>query len=696
MPTKAQQKVKQGGPVVKAPSKQGKSKKSKEEEEGTEMGDGDDWVQPRTLVKPEDQLELTDAELKEEFTRILTANNPHAPQNIVRYSFKERVYKPVGTLDQLAVHFAVDGNLLHRESDEARRQQLRGAPPVSEVEVGERLTDGGETLSPNRGEGGEVKSQDDEEEEEAKETKVASKSEQKLTNQFNFSERASQTFNNPLREKSSQTEPPPRAIFSATVNQWEVYDAYVEELKRQEKIKEKQQQKGGGGGRRDEGGPRAPKKFTLVETQGDDITKVAMAAKIIERMVNQNTFDDIAQDFRYFEDASDEYREQDGTLLPLWRFQCEQARRLTVTALCWNPCYHDLFVVGFGSYEFQKQGRGALVVFTLKNPSFPEFVFTTESGVMGVDMHGARPHLVAAGLYDGTVAVYNLAAPMDAQPSHRSSARSGKHTDPVWQVKWQRDDLDNNLNFFSVSSDGRVASWTLIKNELLCMDVVKLSAEEGQAAPLGEDPVLETLSSGTSFDFHRQIDHMFLVGTEEGTILKCSKAYSSQFLDTYEAHHMAVEAVRWNPFHTRVFASCSADWSLKIWEHTSKAPVFTFDLGAAVGDVAWAPYSSTVFAAVTADGKVHVFDVNVNKYEALCTQSVSTKKHTKLTHVAFNPSQPVLIIGDDRGVVSSLKLSPNLRRMPKEKKGQETARGPEAETAKLERLLALIREPDGK
>ena len=40
---------------------------------------------------------------------------------------------------------------------------------------------------------------------------------------------------------------------------------------------------------------------------------------------------------------------------------------------------------------------------------------------------------------------------------------SGKHTDPVWQVRWQKDDLDNNLNFFSVSSDGRVVSWTLIK-----------------------------------------------------------------------------------------------------------------------------------------------------------------------------------------------------------------------------------------
>lgn len=34
-------------------------------------------------------------ELKEELTRILTANNPHAPQNIVRYSFKDRQYKQV-------------------------------------------------------------------------------------------------------------------------------------------------------------------------------------------------------------------------------------------------------------------------------------------------------------------------------------------------------------------------------------------------------------------------------------------------------------------------------------------------------------------------------------------------------------------------------------------------------------------------
>ena len=43
--------------------------------------------------KPDDQLELTEKELREEHTRILTANNPSAPQNIVRYSFKVRPFE---------------------------------------------------------------------------------------------------------------------------------------------------------------------------------------------------------------------------------------------------------------------------------------------------------------------------------------------------------------------------------------------------------------------------------------------------------------------------------------------------------------------------------------------------------------------------------------------------------------------------
>ena len=49
--------------------------------------------------------------------------------------------------------------------------------------------------------------------------------------------------------------------------------------------------------------------------------------------------------------------------------------------------------------------------------------------------------------------------------------------------------------------------------------------------------------------------------------------------------------------------------------------MFTFDLNSVVGDIAWSPYAATVLAAVTADGKIHVFDLSINKYEPLCVQS---------------------------------------------------------------------------
>lgn len=123
-------------------------------------------------------------------------------------------------------------------------------------------------------------------------------------------------------------------------------------------------------------------------------------------------------------------------------------------------------------------------------------------------------------------------------------------------------------------------------------------------------------------------------------------------------------------------------------------PIFVYDLGSAVGDVVWAPYSSTVFAACTADGKVYVYDLNVNKYEPLAEQIVVQKKRTKLTHIAFNPRYPILLAGDDRGNITSLKLSPNLRKKPKVKKGQEVPDGTEAEITKLDKILAQIRDPD--
>lgn len=75
---------------------------------------------------------------------------------------------------------------------------------------------------------------------------------------------------------------------------------------------------------------------------------------------------------------------------------------------------------------------------------------------------------------------------------------------------------------------------------------------------------------GTAFDFHKQKNYLFLVGTEEGKVHVCSKAYTSHFIDSIDAHNMAVYKVSWNHYHPKIYITCSADWNVKIWEMGGK------------------------------------------------------------------------------------------------------------------------------
>ena len=48
---------------------------------------------------------------------------------------QERQYKQISSVDQLAIHFALDGNMLHKESDEAKRQRARLGLPEGMMPV---------------------------------------------------------------------------------------------------------------------------------------------------------------------------------------------------------------------------------------------------------------------------------------------------------------------------------------------------------------------------------------------------------------------------------------------------------------------------------------------------------------------------------------------------------------------------------
>lgn len=126
---------------------------------------------------------------------------------------------------------------------------------------------------------------------------------------------------------------------------------------------------------------------------------------------------------------------------------------------------------------------------------------------MCLDFHPKTPALLAVGLYDGTVLVYDIRN-RSKKPIYTSTVRTQKHTDPVWQVRWNPDVTKHN--FFSISSDGRVMNWSLMKNKLEPEEVFRLRL----VGKNEEESTLIGLACGLCFDFSKFDSFTFLVGTE--------------------------------------------------------------------------------------------------------------------------------------------------------------------------------------
>lgn len=90
----------------------------------------------------------------------------------------------------------------------------------------------------------------------------------------------------------TQTVPPPRSTFGANVVQWTIYDSYNEDYARQlrEKEREKEKEKKPGLQKREEM-KRKDDKSKITEEYNK---KYFQKCQVLERMVNQNIYDEIA------------------------------------------------------------------------------------------------------------------------------------------------------------------------------------------------------------------------------------------------------------------------------------------------------------------------------------------------------------------------------------------------------------------
>ncbi|XP_072130795.1 dynein axonemal intermediate chain 4 isoform X2 [Mobula birostris] len=358
-------------------------------------------------------------------------------------------------------------------------------------------------------------------------------------------------------------------------------------------------------------------------------------------------------------------------LQPLWAFTCRLTKGHNVSCMVWNKHNLDLLAVGYGSFGYKEQNGGLICCWSLKNPMWPERIYHCESGVTALDFSSDSPNLLAVGFYNGLVAIYNVRNSENGLLLD-SSNDMNKHIGPVWQLKWTEQDRNSKGDekegtLFSIAADGRIAKWTLAKG-LESSDLMRIKRTSVQTAKKiitdkekKSEASISRQAPGMCFDFHPKETNIYLAGTEEGYIHKCSCSYNEQFLETYGVHKGPVYKIAWSPFSHDTFLSCSSDWSIHLWSQEIVRPVlrFTSTVTKAVHSITWSPKSATVFGAVNED-RVEIWDLSVNILDPIiiypATEGIS------LTTILFAKNTNCVLVGDSNGQVTVYQLnnmSPN-------------------------------------
>nr|CAH0098947.1 unnamed protein product [Daphnia galeata] len=562
-------------------------------------------------------------------------------------------------------------------------------------------------------------------------------------NHFSYCDRATQTTVPPVRSNAIQTEAPPRVSFTSLTNAWIIYDAYHQDLAAQQHKIQQQALINSAAEVVNKGGAPSTSSTAPVGVAPDvsvtstaappatptvvfqptgetalsqaGVSRLDASAHVIERMLNQNTYDDIAQDFKYWEDAADEYREPEGTFMPLWRFTppatmlrmfeengcMRNAVPSHITAICWNPHYKDLFAIGLGSRDNMTAESGLVCVFSLKSPTHPERSAQLQAGVSSLDFHPEFWQLLAVGMHDGHVAVIDLTVRKDSDTfavtnliTYRSSAMRGKRTVPITQINIKQILNHNetvcsnrNLRLFSISMDGCLCLWLFVQGELYPTELITLPFQGDNKLQDNNFGTLALTASCSCMAMHPN-NSMVLVGTDQGQLWPVSNEGEILNWGPVNAHQGPIYTVQWNPFHHQVFISCGTDWLVKIWDQREKEALVVISLGCCVEDCAFSPFSSTAFACMSSNGKVLLYDLNICLHKPLCSQRITPQRRAQPTVLSIAPFHPVILVGDDKGHVTCLKLSPNLRKVSRV---PESSRAIEVEMDKLERNLQYIR-----
>ncbi|ODN02867.1 WD repeat-containing protein 78 [Orchesella cincta] len=367
-----------------------------------------------------------------------------------------------------------------------------------------------------------------------------------------------------------------------------------------------------------------------------------------------------------------------------WNFKCKETAGMEVTDITHHPLNENIIAASYGSFRFgDHEKEGLVCIWNAKNNRSPERLYKLRAPGISLAFSELTPFVLAVGMLDGNIVLFDvreddatvLGATIDQKIYHG-------HVGPVWQIYFliQVDSSNDDVveeSMLSLGDDGFLKRWSITKGleSTIVMKVGRSTMQVPGRREKRSESLITTLSIAYTVCFFPNNSDLFLLGTEEGFIHKCSTAYKESYVTTYVGHTGPVYRVAFSNFDDQVFFSCGGDWTVKMWKLDHLVPLLSLQTGhRSIFDVTGSFFSSTLFVCAT-EYHIEVWDLSINTLEPVVRYKPPFA--VGLRKVAFNGLLNSVMIGDDEG---SLTIY-GVRNFPK---------GPPSRHAQRELLLESL------
>ncbi|XP_026489142.1 cytoplasmic dynein 1 intermediate chain isoform X18 [Vanessa tameamea] len=375
---------------------------------------------------------------------------------------------------------------------------------------------------------------------------------------------------------------------------------------------------------------------------------ISRAGRVIERALAESV--DIYTDYAGGGDGESAQDDRCDARLALVRTFADErwSRGRCVTCVDWSAAHPELMLASYhNSDDAPHDPDGVCLVWNTKfKKTTPEDIFHCQSPVMSATFARFHPNLILGGTYSGQIVLWDNRV-QKRTPIQRTPLSSLAHTHPVYCLSVVGS--QNAHNLISVSTDGRMCSWSL---DMLSQPQETLELQHRQSKAVAV----------TCMDFPHADVNNFVLGSEDGNIYTgCRHGQRAGVSDSVEAHAGAVTAVSCHAAPAaldlaHLYLSASVDWSVKLWSTKENKALYSFeDSGDYVADVRWSPAHPALFAAVDAGGRLDLW--NLNRDTEVPIASVTSEGGAAFNRVSWSPSGQHVTAGDDAGKIWVYELA---------------------------------------